>query len=1100
MSSRKALLLLVCVLLAFAPAMAKKKKDAKEDGKEETKWSASTFSGLELRSIGPALMSGRISDIAIHPHDQSVWYVAAGRGGVWKTENAGTSWKSIFDSQPSYSIGCITIDPNHPSVIWVGTGENVSGRHVGFGDGLYRSLDGGSTWEQRGLKESEHIGSIVVDPRDSKTVYVAAQGPLWSKGGERGVYKTTDGGESWERLLGDDEYTGANEVVMDPNNPDVLYAAMQQRLRTVAALMNGGPGSGIQKSTDGGKSWAKLSTGLPKEDMGRIGLAISPQDSSVIYATIELGQRKGGFFRSGDGGASWSKQNDYLSGGTGPHYYQELFASPHAFDRVYQMDVRMRVTDNGGDQFNRVPSAHKHSDNHALAFDKKDPNYLLSGNDGGLYESWDLGKNWKFVSNLPITQFYKVAVDYDEPFYNVIGGTQDNNTQYGPSRTDNEHGIRNSDWKITLFGDGHQPAIDPTNPDIIYSEWQQGNLVRYDRKTGEIVYIKPQPGENEPTERFNWDSPILISSHDPKTLFFASNRVWRSDDRGDSWRPISGDLSRGTDRLREPMMGRVWSIDGLWDVYAMSDYSTVTSLAQSPLNAELIYAGTDDGLIQVSEDGGQNWRRIDSLPEVKDYFFVNDIKADLFNEDTVYVVVDQHKAGDFAPYIYRSDDRGATWVSVAGDLPERHVVWRLVQDHVKPELMFAGTEFGVFFTPDAGKHWIELTGKAPNISFRDLVIQKREDDLVAATFGRGFLILDDYTPLRHVTTEMLEAEATLFPSRDAKWYLPRSPLGGGKKANQGESFFVADNPPFGAVFTYYLAESYQTRQQKRSKKESEIIEEGGDTPTPGWEALLNEELEVKPEIVLTVRNSAGEIVRRLSGPASAGFHRVAWDLRYPDNSPWSPPRGERPDFDDDDRGGVLVEPASYSVELAKRVDGKLHDLGQKQSFNVVPLRSAGTLKGSSIAERTRFAQRAAKASASVSTASRVIRDSLQRVEAMQQVLMRSTLDAPELDDQTRELVRRLKRMQEQIGGNERRDVMNDPGPVSIQNRLFVAQLGSGRSTYGPTPTHREQLDIAERQYKQLKGNLQKVTGSEIPELEQALQAAGAPWTPGRELP
>ena len=643
MKMRHVLLIVVCLMLALVPASAKKEKKGKEGAPEEEagKLSSATFAGLKLRGIGPALMSGRIADIAIHPENQSVWYVAAGSGGVWKTTNAGTSWTSIFDAQPSYSIGCLAIDAAHPDTVWVGTGENVGGRHVGYGDGVYRSRDGGASWEQMGLAASEHIGNIVIDPRDSNTVYVAAQGPLWSAGGDRGLFKTTDGGQTWEKLLGDDEYTGVNEVVLDSTRPDTLYAATHQRFRNVAALINGGPGSGIHKSTDGGKSWRKLAQGLPEEDMGKIGLALSPQDPDVLYATIELAHRKGGFYRSANGGESWSKQNDYISGGTGPHYYMEIFASPHAFDRVYQMDVRMRVTRDGGKTFERVPSKHKHSDNHALAFDPNDPNYLLSGSDGGLYESRDLGENWRFVANLPVTQFYKVSVDYDEPFYNVVGGTQDNNTQYGPSRTDNVHGIRNSDWQITLFGDGHQPAIDPTNPDIIYSEWQQGNLVRFDRKTGEIVYIKPQPAEGESSERFNWDSPILISPHDPKTLFFASQRVWRSDDRGDSWRPISGDLSRGTDRLVRPMMGRVWSFDAVWDLLAMSVYGTVTSLAQSPKNAELIYAGTDDGLIQISEDGGSSWRKIDSLPGVADVFFVNDIKADLYDENTVYVAVDQ---------------------------------------------------------------------------------------------------------------------------------------------------------------------------------------------------------------------------------------------------------------------------------------------------------------------------------------------------------------------------------------------------------------------------------------------------------------------------
>jgi photosystem II stability/assembly factor-like uncharacterized protein len=919
-----AALLLLCLPLADTAAKKKKGKDEKDQA-DASRLSAETFEGLELRAIGPALMSGRIADIAVHPTDQSTWYVAVGSGNVWKTSNAGTTWEPIFDDQGSYSIGCVTVDPNNPEVVWVGTGENVGGRHVGYGDGVYKSLDGGASWTNVGLEKSEHIGTILVDPRDSKVVYVAAQGPLWSAGGDRGLYKTADGGESWERILGGGDYTGVNEVVMSPHNPDVLYASTHQRFRNVAALVNGGPESGIHKSTDAGKSWRELENGLSEdEDMGKIGLAVSPQNPDVVYATIELAHRKGGFYRSTDGGESWESRNDYISGGTGPHYYQEIFASPHKFDRVYQMDVRMHVTEDGGKTFRQVEHKHKHSDNHALAFDPDDPDYLLVGSDGGLYQTWDLGKNWKFVANLPVTQFYKLAVDYDEPFYNIYGGTQDNSTQGGPSRTDNVNGIRNSDWFITLFADGHQPAVDPTNPDIIYSEWQVGNLVRYDRKTGEIVYIQPQPGKDEPWDRFNWDAPILISPHDPARLYYASQRVWRSDDRGDSWRPISDDLTRDRDRLALPMMERVWSYDAVWDLWAMSKYGTVTSLAESPLVDGLVYAGTDDGLIQVTEDGGATWRKTDRLPGVDEFFFVNDVKADLHDADTVYVVVDHHKDGDFSPYLFKSADRGRSWTSIAGDLPERHIVWRLVQDHVDPNLLFVGTEFGVFFSVDGGGRWVELTGGVPNIPFRDLAIQRRENDLVGATFGRSFYVLDDYTPLRGLSEATLEREAELFPVRKAWWYIPRRPLGDDEKADQGAAFFVAPNPPFGAVFTYYLRDEIMTRKKSRREREQEIEQEGGDTPYPGWEELRREELEEEPAIVLTVRDAAGEVVRRLSGPVEAGFHRVAWNLRYPSPDPWKPKKEN--DEEEDEPSGFLVSPGSYSVSLAKRVDGVLRQV------------------------------------------------------------------------------------------------------------------------------------------------------------------------------
>jgi photosystem II stability/assembly factor-like uncharacterized protein len=1057
-----------------------------------------TFKGLQMRNLGPALMSGRIADIAVDPGDRNTWYVAVGSGGVWKTSNRGTTWQPVFDDQGSYSIGCITVDPNNPNTVWVGTGENVGGRHVGYGDGVYRSRDGGASWTRMGLEASEHIGNILVDPRDSDTVYVASQGPLWSAGGERGLYKSTDGGETWEKILGGSEYTGVNEVHFDPRNPDILYAATHQRYRNVAALINGGPESGIHKSEDGGATWRELSQGLPEEDMGKIGLAVSPIDPDVVYATIELKRRTGGFYRSADGGETWERGSDALYSGTGPHYYQEIFASPHVFDRVYQVNPTLYVTEDGGTVFRAMPQETKHSDNHALVFDPDNAAYLLAGTDGGIYESFDEGETWRFVANLPVTQFYKVAVDYDEPFYNVYGGTQDNNTQGGPSRTDNVHGIRNSDWFVTLFGDGHQPAVDPTNPDIVYSEWQQGNLVRYDRKNGEIVFIKPQPARGEETDRFNWDSPILISPHDPARLYFASQRVWRSDDRGDSWRAISGDLSRGIDRLLEPMMGRVWSWDSAWDLFAMSKFGTVTSLSESPLVEGLIYVGTDDGLIQVSEDGGETWRREDALPGVDEFFFVNDIKADLHDADTVYVVVDHHKEGDFAPYVLKSTNRGRSWTHIGLGLPERHIVWRLVQDHVDPDLLFVGTEFGVFFTVDGGRRWVKLAGGAPNIPFRDLVIQTRENDLVGATFGRGFYVLDDYTPLRSLTETDLQEEAVLFPVRDAPWYIPKRTLGSstaGSVAAQGDAYYVAPNPPFGAVFTYYLGEDVLSREASRRKAEKAIEETGGDTPFPGWDAVLAEAEEEDPAVVLTVTNSEGRIVRHVEGPATAGFHRVAWDLRYPVLDPWK--REEAgPTYIPNQ--GVLAAPGRYTVTLGIRRDGRLQTLPQTADFALKPIHEH-TLEPAEPAVVTAFNSRADELVRAVSGSVSAIDETLEKLGAMKSALARSTA-SPELHARARALETEARALRRRLAGSEARQMMGDPGPVSISGRLGVLNLGKLFSTYGPTATHEMSLDIAESEFAEVEGQLRELIDVQLEALERKLDEARVPWTPGRGVP
>ena len=1055
-----------------------------------------TFAGLKLRSLGPAFMSGRISDIAVDPQDRRTRYVGAGSGGIFKTVNAGTTWTPIFEDESAYSIGCITIDPSNSNTIWVGTGENVSGRHVGFGDGIYRSLDGGTTWTNMGLAKSEHIGMIRIDPRDSNILYVAVQGPLWSGGGDRGLYKTDDGGQTWSKILGGGEYTGVGEVHMDPRNPDVLYANTWQRLRSVAGLMDGGPETAIHKSTDAGVTWKKLSEGLPEEYMGKIGLAISPQKPDVIYAQIELAQRSGGFWRSEDGGESWEKRSDYMPGGTGPHYYQEIFASPHQFDVVYQMDVYLHYTVDGGKNFIKSEYNKKHVDHHALVFDPDDPDYLLVGNDGGIYESFDKGENWRFSSNLPITQYYKVAVDYDEPFYNVYGGTQDNNSQGGPSRTDNNVGIRNSDWFVTLGGDGHQSAADPTNPDIVYAQWQQGNLARFDRRTGESVSIKPQPARGEPTERFNWDSPILISPHDPARLYFASQRVWRSDDRGDSWRAISGDLSRNIDRFKEALMGRQWSFDSPWDLYAMSKFSTITSLAESPLVEGLLYAGTDDGVVQVTEDGGANWRQIAKPRDLPDNFFVNDLKADLFDPDTVYLVADNHKAGDFRPLILKSADRGRSWKPMHGDLPERHITWRLVQDHVNSNLFFAGTEFGLFFSIDGGKRWTKLSGGVPNIPFRDIVIQSRENDLVGATFGRGFYVFDDYTPLRTVTEKQLKSVATLFKPRAAPWYMPRKPLGCNKDgcvASHGAQFYRAENPPFGAIFTYYLPEEIRSRKDQRREQEKSIEKVGGNTPSPGWDALSAEENEDPPSVVLTVRDSDNNVVRHIAGPVEAGFQRVAWNLRYPDGGPWDD-GSERSEFDPLPVG-VMVAPGQYTVTLAIRIDGKPTIIGDPQSFDVVSIRRDPVLAGSAQDERVRFARErkalARKSAGDVET----IEELLAALSAVKEVLLRTTGSAS-LYERTNALGKQFTRLRETLAGNEQREIANDPGPVSIMQRLGSISMADRATLYGPTATQRQNLEIAADEHQAVSAELTRLITADLARLKADLDLAGTPWAPG----
>ncbi|MGB2988303.1 MAG: glycosyl hydrolase [Phycisphaerae bacterium] len=1063
-----------------------------ESGKEKL-MSAETFAGLKLRSIGPALMSGRIGDFAVNPKNRSHYFVAVCSGGVWKTANAGTTWTPVFDGQGSYSIGCVTMDPGNPNVVWVGTGENNSQRSVGFGDGVYRTRDGGKHWENMGLKESEHIGMIVIDPRDSDTVYVAAQGPLWRAGGERGLYKSADGGKTWNRILHISDDTGVNEVHMDPRDPDVLYASSYQRRRRVWTLIDGGPESAIHKSTDAGATWRKITHGIPKVDKGRIGLCVSPANPDVVYAIIEAADDEGGFFRSTDRGETWEKRNKYMT--TSPQYYNEIVCDPIEVDRVYTLDTFMHVTEDGGKDFKRMPRQHRHVDDHALWIDPENNDYLLVGCDGGVYESFDRGENWSYKANLPVTQFYRVSVDNSTPFYYVYGGTQDNSTEGGPSRTKSPAGITNEDWFITVGGDGYETQVDPEDPNIVYSLWQYGGLVRHDRRSGEVVDIKPREAPGEEEYRWNWDTPLIISPHNHKRLYVAANRLFRSDDRGNSWTVISGELSRGLDRNALEVMGKIQSVDAVSKHLNTSLYGNAVALIESPLVEGLIYVGTDDGLIHVTEDGGKNWRRIALFPGVPDMTYVSRLEASQHAPDTVFAAFDNHKNGDFKPYILKSTDRGETWVSIAGDLPERDTVYASAEDHENPELLFAGTEFGAYFTVDGGAHWIRLKGGVPTIAVRDLAIQKRESDLVLGTFGRGFYILDDYTPLRLVSKEYLEGGPSLFPVKPALRYIETSRLGGSSgKGSQGASFYAAPNPPYGAVFTYYLKEKVTTRKEQRKEAEKKAEKAGTPVKYPTIEELRAEDEEKEPSVVLIVRDDSGEIVRRITGPREKGIHRVAWDLRYPASTPTvlKPPTDLPPWVRPP--AGPLALPGTYTVTLTSEVDGEITEMTGPESFDVIPLELA-TFAAKDRAEVMAFHKKVARLQ-------RAVRGTLKAADEAQTRIAhirKAFLDTPAADrallGEIHSLGQRLNAILTKLRGDRTVGKRQDTMPPSINERVQVAM--QWYVTSPPTQTQRDAYEHAATEFAELLADLRGLMEEDLTRLEEKLEAAGAPWTPGR---
>ena len=1089
---KKSFFLILGLFLCFSQVCEAQKK-LKKKTDEKTPLESINISGLTWRNVGPALTSGRISDFAFNPNNPYEYFVATAAGGVWKTINSGVTYTPVFDAQGSYSIGCVTMDPNNSNVIWVGTGENNNQRSVSYGDGVYKSEDGGKSWKNVGLKNSEHIGKIIVHPENSDVVYVAAIGPLWNKGGERGLYKTEDGGKTWNAVLTVDEHTGVNDVVMDPRDPDVLYASTFQRRRHVYTYVGGGPGSAIHKSVDGGTNWSKITKGLPEEELGRIGMAISPANPEIIYAIVEAANGKGGFFASTNRGASWEKRGSHVTSG---NYYQEIIADPVDEHTVYSMDTWMSVTHNGGKSFELVGEDTKHVDNHAMWINPKNNKHWVVGCDGGIYETFDAAKTWDFKKNLPITQFYKVAVDNDTPFYNIFGGTQDNFSLGGPSRVLTEHGIRNSEWFITNGGDGFESQIDPNNPNIVYAQSQYGGLVRYDKKSGEKVGIKPKARKGENAYRFNWDAPLVVSRHVTGRLYFAANKVFKSDDYGNSWEVISEDLSRQIDRNTLKVYDRVVSIDAVAKNGSTSLYGSVVAFSESPRNKNLLAAGTDDGLIHISEDGGQNWKKISSIPKAPNQSYVNNIFLSKHNENVIYVAFNHHKYGDFKPYIFKSINKGVSWTAIQSNLPERGSVYAIEEDHIDSNLIFVGTEFGVFFSPNQGLNWKQLKNGLPTIAVRDIAIQERENDLILGTFGRGFYVMDDYSALRSIENSEPTDQAKLYPIRTALVWEQSSPLGLPGKSFQGDNFYTAPNLGPEAMITYYYNSDYKSLKDQRQKKEKELVTAGANTPYPNYDTLKAEVDERKEELVFSIKDANGKVVKKEFKPAKKGVQRFHWNLRYTTQNPinLSKPSFYNPFAGKDE--GTLVAPGSYTVEMGLLKNGELQSLTGPVTFEVKALNNV-ELPAEDRLEKVAFQKEIAKLQADMGVTEKLLAESRNKVKHIKASIKRAEQPFETLYAEVMAIEQQLDEVQLGMYGDPVKRRLDIDQPLPPANRLRSIGFEQKYSTATPTQTHRDSYAIAKEEIMVFYKKMQQIYNEEIKALEQKLINSGAPYTPGR---
>jgi photosystem II stability/assembly factor-like uncharacterized protein len=830
------------------------------------------LSELKFRNIGPAVTGGRIHDIEALPKDPSTMYVATASGGIWKSTNQGTTWQPIFDDQAVSTFGDLAISPSNPDVIWAGTGEQNNRQSTSWGNGVYRSTDGGETWTHTGLDETGHVGRVRVHPDNPEIAYVAALGNLWKDSVERGVFKTTDGGRSWQKVLFIDEMTGAVDLVMNPSRPKTLYAATYQRRRRTWGFNGGGPGSAIYKTVDGGENWQELTNGLPEGDNGRIGLALSESNPQMLYAIIQHAD-EGGIYRTQDEGASWTKVNKL---NPRPMYYSHIFVDPTDENRVYVLATSFYMSEDGGETFRQMPTRPTydvgvHSDFHTLWINPNNPKHFYLAGDAGLHETWDRGETYRRINNLPIGQFYAIGVDMQTP-YRIWGGMQDNHSWVGPSATRRWIGIINDDWRQIGFGDGmyHQPDL--TNERYVYTNAQNGNLTRLDPLTGDRLDIQPYPPDGEKPYRFDWVTPSLISQHDPQTIYFGGNRLFISKDRGLNWERTE-DLTRQIERDSLVLMGKQGKERLLSKNDGTASYGEIVTIAESPLDAKVLWIGTDDGNVQVSRNGGSSWANVvENITGVNDGTYVSRVIASAQSPGTAYVTLDAHRDGDWSPYVFKTTDFGQGWTKLTKGLPEDGSVNVIVEHPNNPSLLFLGTEHALFVSTTTGQNWAKCDASLPTTLYDDLKIHPRDDDLVVGTHGRSIWILDDLTPLVEWSSEAASVAVHLFSIQPATMFHYWK-----STSYRGQAAYNGENPASGAQITYHLAGSVDS-------------------------------------VEVSIQAPAGDLIRRLTGPGTSNIlHRIDWDLRH-----------EPPPFDEDasEQEGLVK-----SDEILPRLPRETHPQG-----------------------------------------------------------------------------------------------------------------------------------------------------------------------------